>query len=313
MSRLWVDFISGTLEEQLDALFSDTTLVSSGLIKLPALGGGDYVVGILGSNTSEPEIIHIVSHVADSDTATVERGKNIPPKTWQVGSLWHHGSVADDIQELRGPKGDTGDAWDAWEGSWSSGTAYNRLDVVSHESESWIANVDTVAGDEPGISSKWDLIAGKGSVDNVALNDLTDVDTSGAQTDHTLVRNGAGLWVPANAIPAIHGKSRHSDPTTGTLGTSGTVTVDFNTNNDLFTQALSGNVTYASSNRASGRSATIRINPGASNRTPTFPSGWKFFGSKPDVFEANTLYLMTLTCFGSADADVHVAVAKQVV
>lgn len=49
-----------------------------------------------------------------------------------------------------------------WRGTWDAGTAYATDDGVEHQGSAWIANQATVAGDEPGVSTKWDLWVEKG-------------------------------------------------------------------------------------------------------------------------------------------------------
>lgn len=68
---------------------------------------------------------------------------------------------------LEGPQGPTGAQGTPgsgvnWRGTWDAGTAYATDDGVEHQGSAWIANQATVAGDEPGVSTKWDLWVAKG-------------------------------------------------------------------------------------------------------------------------------------------------------
>lgn len=41
------------------------------------------------------------------------------------------------------------------EGAWDVGTAYSVASLVTHTDQAWVAQEDTVAGEEPGVSPKW--------------------------------------------------------------------------------------------------------------------------------------------------------------
>jgi hypothetical protein len=69
------------------------------------------------------------------------------------------------------------------------------------------------------------------------------------------------------------------------------------------TISLTGDLTLTTSNLATGRTVVIRIIADASQRTLTFPAGWKFLGTKPANIAASKTGVLSLTFFGSADAD----------
>ncbi len=86
-----------------------------------------------------------------------------------------------------------------------------------------------------------------------------------------------------------------------------TVTVDFSPNNPVLRDlALTGNVTFASSNLGPGRRATLRISTDGSSRNLTFPASWVFIGrsSPPSSLAPNKQALLTLVSFGVTDANV---------
>jgi hypothetical protein len=88
-----------------------------------------------------------------------------------------------------------------------------------------------------------------------------------------------------------------------TLATTGTVNIDF-AGASYRTQAeLTGAVTYTASNYAAGRSVTIRVTNGATLRTLTFPASWKFVGAKPADIAASKVGILTVTSFGTTEAD----------
>jgi hypothetical protein len=76
------------------------------------------------------------------------------------------------------------------------------------------------------------------------------------------------------------------------------------------TITLTGNLELTNSSLAAGRTLVIRLIPGASQRTLTFPVGWKFYSDKPATIAANKEAVLSLTYFGTADTDC-VAVYKQ--
>ena len=77
------------------------------------------------------------------------------------------------------------------------------------------------------------------------------------------------------------------------------------------TITLTGNITFTSSNEANGRRAVIRLLPGASSRTLTFPTDWVFISTKPTTLAANKSAVLSLTFFGSTDADCIAAYSVQ--
>ena len=96
-----------------------------------------------------------------------------------------------------------------------------------------------------------------------------------------------------------------------------TLTYGATTNIDLDadgfqTLTLTGNVTFTTSNRAAGRSRTVRIIGDTSLRTFTFPAGWTFVGAAaPASIAANKDAVLTITAFGTADTDVVAAFAVE--
>jgi hypothetical protein len=99
---------------------------------------------------------------------------------------------------------------------------------------------------------------------------------------------------------------------TGTTTYGATVTLNMSALNGLYhTITLTGDLTLASSNRATGRSVTLRLLPGASARTLGFPADWVFVGTKPTTLAANKTGVLSVSFFGSTDADAVCAYAVQ--
>jgi hypothetical protein len=77
------------------------------------------------------------------------------------------------------------------------------------------------------------------------------------------------------------------------------------------TISLTGNLTFTTSNRANGSTVTIRLVCDSTQRTLTFPTDWKFVGSKPANIAASKVAVLSLTFFGTADADCIAAYGVQ--
>lgn len=107
----------------------------------------------------------------------------------------------------QGPAGSDGDPI-VWRGTWDSGTAYAELDAVAYNAESWIANQATNAGDEPGVSAKWDRMAASGGNDPHAeqhrpngsdalftpVADESSLPAAGTQGRLAIAQNGDGFY-----------------------------------------------------------------------------------------------------------------------
>lgn len=88
-----------------------------------------------------------------------------------------------------------------------------------------------------------------------------------------------------------------------TLTYSGTTDLDF-AGADCRDLALTGDVTFTTSNKASGLSLRVRIKADGSSRNFTFPS-WVFVGgAAPAALAAGKTAILELQCYGSADTDV---------
>lgn len=95
------------------------------------------------------------------------------------------------------------------------------------------------------------------------------------------------------------------------MPTTGTLILDFSDNSLLTTQALTGNITFTTSNLAAGRTVTVRVVNGATDRDLTFPAGWTFVGPEPSDIAASKTGVLTATAFGASDSDVIAAWAAE--
>lgn len=111
----------------------------------------------------------------------------------------------------------------------------------------------------------------------------------------------AAVDVAGNNIDNIQNLIHDISTTTTALDFSG---------DQLQTISISANTTFTTSNRATGKTKTIKITTDGSTRTLTFPS-WKFVGSKPTEQAASKIGILTVTCFGTADTDIVAAYAVE--
>jgi hypothetical protein len=77
------------------------------------------------------------------------------------------------------------------------------------------------------------------------------------------------------------------------------------------TITLTGSLELTTSNLANGRTTGLRLIPGASLRTLTFPADWKFVSAKPASLPADKIARLTIECHGTTNADVLAAIAIQ--
>jgi len=120
---------------------------------------------------------------------------------------------------------------------------------------------------------------------------------------------GSGTTLPL-VTPSGAGLSPATSFSTITYASG--ITLDFAVLDGQYrTISLSGDVSFTTSGIATGRATVLRLLPGASERTLTFPSGWVFVSAKPATLPANKSAVLSLTAFGSADTDCLVAYAAQ--
>jgi hypothetical protein len=101
-------------------------------------------------------------------------------------------------------------------------------------------------------------------------------------------------------------------PVGSSLGTSGTIDLDMAVLDGTYQMiSLSGDPTFTTSNRAAGRTVTLRLAAGGSSRTLAFPS-FVFVGSAaPTTLAANKVGVLTVTFFDTSDANAVAAWAAE--
>lgn len=138
---------------------------------------------------------------------------------------------------------------------------------------------------------------------------------------------GKSSWLTAPRTTLENAVKLNGDTMTGALvGTTATFnqlvlppttltyagTTDIDLDAPAFrTLALTGNVTFTTSNKAAGKSVTVKILADSSVRTFTFPA-WIFVGAAaPASIAANKTAILTLTAFSTTDASIVAAYAVE--
>jgi len=185
-----------------------------------------------------------------------------------------------------------------------------------------------------GISvSNGDGVSGNPTITNTAPHIATNLTVTGGTTAGPTINSSTGTNV---TIPTASG-SASGVVTTGdqtfagvktfsgrtvlqgqiettpgsNLGTGGTLTIDLASSSLRSTGTLATAPTFAVSNLAAGRSATVRVINGGSSLSVGFNADWKFVGPKPTNIAASKVAILTVTAFGTTNADVVAAWAVQ--
>jgi hypothetical protein len=169
----------------------------------------------------------------------------------------------------------------------ASGKAVEVGDMV-------IAKADNAGGTEGSVGSSWIVVQGNVAFTAAGLALATAADAAAQRT---------ALGLGTTARPQYANlRLTHS-----TLTYGASVALDFD-GDGFQTCSLTGDITFTTSNLAAGRSKTLRIVGDGSLRSFTFPAGWTFVGAAaPASLAANKVAVLTLTSFGTTDADVVAA------
>jgi hypothetical protein len=74
---------------------------------------------------------------------------------------------------------------------------------------------------------------------------------------------------------------------------------------------LAGNITFTLTDHAAGRGLSLKVLADGSTRNLTFPAGWKFLGERPATLAASKTGILSILCWGNADADVVAAFSAE--
>ena len=137
-------------------------------------------------------------------------------------------------------------------------------------------------------------------------NGSSTITTTGALSSGAITTSGT-LTMGDNIITGIHSLDMDID----TIAYAATVDVDFDDNEVMILGDLTGNITFTGSNYALGKHRTFHMESDGSVRTFTFPAGWVFYGTKPTETVASKKSILSLSCIGSAEADVRAVFVEE--
>jgi len=96
------------------------------------------------------------------------------------------------------------------------------------------------------------------------------------------------------------------------LGTTGTVNLDMAALDGTYqTISMTGNITFTTSNRAAARQVTIKLIPGGSARTLTWPSWISLQGDLPTTLASGKVAVFTVVFWDTTDAAATAACSVQ--
>ena len=138
---------------------------------------------------------------------------------------------------------------------------------------------------------------------------------------------GKSSWLTAPRTTLENAVKLNGDTVTGDLTISARVTADkwANTQSALSyagtttidmdglgarTLSITGNVTFATSNRVAGRMVKVKILVDGSDRTPTWPA-WIPIGTLPTTLKAGKTYILSLEAWGTNETDITAACGAQ--
>ena len=136
----------------------------------------------------------------------------------------------------------------------------------------------------------------------------TDI-TYDAATREMRSSTGADATLPL-VSPSAAGMGAATSFSTITYGAS--VALDFASLDAQYrTISLAGDLLLTTNNLANGRMLVLRLMADSSQRTLSFPTDWKFLGTKPANIAASKVGVLSITAFGATNADVVAAWAVQ--
>lgn len=98
MTQIKANFVDGRLSEEIK--LTDTTMISAGLRDLPVVAAPNYSAVVLDPTGSRgpQEIVYIIAHEANSDTAVIQREREgTARRPHSKGQLWIHSLLASDL------------------------------------------------------------------------------------------------------------------------------------------------------------------------------------------------------------------------
>lgn len=146
------------------------------------------------------------------------------------------------------------------------------------------------------------------ALDGKLSEDLaTDVasDTSIAEDDELIWTDTSAANLPKRGPVSVLRTRLGNRPVGSALGTTGTVNLDLAAlTGTIQTITATGNITFTTSNRASGRSFELRIAAGGATRTLAWPAWVAFGAALPTSLASGAVLRVAIECIGTADTNI---------
>jgi len=185
-------------------------------------------------------------------------------------------------------------------------TEFQYISTLSSNAQTQIDSKSATAGNGSlvtvGALDSGSITSGFGTINNGS----STITTTGALASGAITTSGT-LTMGDNIITGIHSLDMDID----TIAYAATVDVDFDDNEVMILGDLTGNIAFTGSNYALGKHRTFHMESDGSARTFTFPSGWVFYGTKPTTTVASKKSILSLSCIGSAEADVRAVFVEE--
>lgn len=221
------------------------------------------------------------------------------------------------------PSGPSVDEGDVWFNS-ADGRFYVRYDgywVEALSNEAGPTGPTGPAGETVAISATGPItVTGPLNSRTIGFNEtgfakLTGATFTGAVTATGFSTTGSVTGASFSTTGSV---SAGSGTITGELtarsftSTPATTTTALNFATETFkTISIAADTTFTASNYAAGRSVTVRITSDGTQRALVFPTGWVFVGIRPTNMAANRTGILTITSFGTTEANCVAAWAVQ--
>jgi hypothetical protein len=198
----------------------------------------------------------------------------------------------------------------------SSGSFAGAAGLVIDPTTGRLTLASFLAGSAPSApATGFTLYAGSGNALSwIGANGFTrtfDGTANTANRSYTL-QDKTGTIAHVDDITATRAGALPVTFNSNTITYAATVDLDMSALNGTYrTIGLSGNLTLTTSNLAAGRSMVLRLICDATTRTLTFPTDWKFVGTKPANIAASKTAVLSLSFFGTAGTDGVAAYAVQ--